>query len=427
MQILQSIRGFNDLLPDDIHEWHEVETILKRIVSQYGYREIRLPVLEKTALFHRSIGEVTDIVEKEMYTFDDRAGESLSLRPEGTAGCARACLEHHLLQERPLRIWYNGPMYRYERPQKGRYRQFYQFGLEAFGIAEPDIDAEILCLTARFWKKLGIDSAVKLKINSLGVPASRNEYRQVLVEYFEKHHDSLDADSQRRLYSNPLRILDSKNPQLQELIQHAPTLHNYLDEESARHFKQLQNFLNHMGVNFEIEPRIVRGLDYYTKTVFEWQTDLLGSQNAVCAGGRYDGLIKNLGGKETPGIGFSIGIERVIALRQLLNVQSAQPAKTDVCFIVQGISARAEALKIAEQLREALPKLCFMQHCSDSSFKAQFKWADKCGARFALILGDDEIKQNKIAIKALCENIPQQLFTFDEAIQFLKTIFEETQ
>ena len=347
-EIIRSVRGMNDILPEMTPYWQAVETSLRRVLESYGYQEVRLPILEKTELFKRSIGEVTDIVEKEMYTFDDRNGDSLTLRPEGTAGCVRAAMEHGLFNQQQ-RLWYMGPMFRHERPQKGRYRQFHQLGVEAYGFSGPDIDAEMILLTARLWKTLGLEN-ITLQINSLGSTEARLQYRQKLVEYYQAHADQLDEDSQRRLLSNPLRILDSKNPDMQALNEAAPKLIDYLDEASAEHFDQLCQTLRQAGVQFEINLRLVRGLDYYGRTVFEWVTDQLGAQGTVCAGGRYDGLIDQLGGKASTAIGFAIGLERLIALLEAGNVLHEVDGP-DAYLVAVGDAAAARSLLLAESLR----------------------------------------------------------------------------
>ncbi|MEJ2644958.1 MAG: histidine--tRNA ligase [Gammaproteobacteria bacterium] len=412
--VIQAIRGMNDILPDQSSAWQHIEDIARGVLRAYGYREIRLPLLEKTELFKRSIGEVTDIVEKEMYTFEDRNGDSLTLRPEGTAGCVRAGIQHGLLHNQVQRLWYLGPMFRHERPQKGRYRQFHQIGVETFGMEGPDVDAELILLTARLWQALGVRD-VTLQLNSLGTLESRNAYRQVLVEYLSARMDQLDEDSRRRLNTNPLRILDSKNPQMQELIAAAPRLADYLDADSQAHFDALRAMLDEAGVPYEINPRLVRGLDYYGKTVFEWVTDRLGAQGTVCAGGRYDGLVEFLGGRTTPAVGFAIGLERLIALLEELEV--VPPARDPHAYLVlMGEAAQRRGLALAESLRDALPGLRLQTHCGGGSFKSQFKRADRSGATVALVLGDDEISRGQVAVKPLRgageqEVLPQQALT----------------
>jgi histidyl-tRNA synthetase len=405
----------NDILPEVTPYWQVIETILKDVLAGYGYQEIRFPIVEKTELFKRSIGEVTDIVEKEMYTFEDRNGDSLTLRPEGTAGCVRAAMENGLLNQ-TQRLWYMGPMFRHERPQKGRYRQFHQIGVEAYGFNGPDIDAEMIMLTARLWKALGL-KGVTLQINSLGSTEARLAYRKVLIAYFEQHQSELDEDSQRRLHSNPLRILDSKNPEMQALNDAAPKLIDYLDEESKQHFEQLCQILDSVNIAYEINPRLVRGLDYYGKTVFEWVTDQLGSQGTVCAGGRYDGLVAQLGGKEATAIGFAIGLERLVAL---LEATDALPEikQTDAYLVAVGDQAIAQAAFLTERLRDELPGIRLISHCGGGSFKSQFKRADRSGARWTLILGDEEVSNQTIGIKTMATG-EQQTIKWAELPSFL--------
>jgi histidyl-tRNA synthetase len=396
---IQAIRGMNDILPDQTPAWQYLEDSVRAVLHAYGYREIRLPILEKTELFKRSIGEVTDIVEKEMYTFEDRNGDSLTLRPEGTAGCVRAGIEQGLLYNQQQRLWYMGPMFRHERPQKGRYRQFHQIGVEVFGMAGPDIDAELILMTARIWRRLGIRD-VRLQLNSLGTLEARGRYREALVGYLEQHRASLDEDSLRRLSSNPLRILDSKNPALQAVIEGAPRLADYLDEESRQHFARLCALLDAAGLDYELNPRLVRGLDYYGKTVFEWVTTRLGAQGTVCAGGRYDVLVEFLGGRPTPAVGFAMGIERLIALLEESGV--AFPSQAPHVYIVTvGERAEAHGLVLADRLRDALPELRVLLNGGGGNFKNQFKRADKSGARLALILGDSELDAGQVGIKPL--------------------------
>lgn len=406
---IQAIRGMNDILPMEIFTWQKVEDSLRKLAKQYGYQEVRFPILEKTELFKRCIGDVTDIVEKEMYTFIDRNGESLSLRPEGTAGCVRAGIEKGLLYNQIQRWWYLGPMFRHERPQKGRYRQFYQFGMEVFGLGGCYIDAELILMTARLWDELGLKNQLNLQINSLGSSIARNAHKENLVNYFTRHFEYLDADSQRRLKTNPLRILDSKNPDMQELIQKAPQLLDFLDSESQQDFSILQKILTNMGINFTINPRLVRGLDYYNKTVFEWilTDEQQAAQNTVCAGGRYDKLVEHLGGHATPAVGFAIGLERLINLLPSLN-STASNSATDIYFIAIGDIAIQKALSLAEYLHTELPSIRLVLDVSGDGMKSQFKRADKSGARFALILGNDEIKSNTLSIKNLRRESPQE-------------------
>ena len=411
---IKAIRGMNDILPSQTAIWQHLESILRKTLSSYGYKEIRMPVVEQTNLFARSIGASTDIIEKEMYSFDDRNGESLSLRPEGTAGCVRAGIEHGLLYNQEQRLWYMGPLFRYERPQKGRYRQFHQMGAEVFGLAGPDIDAELILMTARIWKNLGIDHLLRLEINSLGNSAARQNYRAVLVGYFSANTELLDDDSLRRLEINPLRILDSKNPAMQELIQNAPRLIENLDEESELHFKSLCERLDNAGIEYIVNSRLVRGLDYYNRTVFEWITDALGSQGAVCGGGRYDGLVEQLGGKETPGVGFAMGLERLVALLTDLDDNSAKSDNIDVYMARLGEKAEIKALLLAEDLRNILPGLKILTHCGTGNFKKQLKKADKSGASLCLILGDDELVEHRITIKFLREQREQIELSIDD-------------
>ena len=397
-EIIRSIRGMNDILPEVTPYWQAVEAALKKVLTAYGYQEIRFPIVEKTELFSRSIGEVTDIVEKEMYTFADRNEDKLTLRPEGTAGCVRAAMQNGMLNQ-TQRLWYMGPMFRHERPQKGRYRQFHQVGVEAYGFSGPDIDAEMILMTARLWKVLGLKGA-SLQINSLGSTEARLAYRDVLVAYFQMHQDELDEDSQRRLHTNPLRILDSKNPAMQRLNNAAPKLIDHLDTESREEFSILCQTLDKAGLSYEINPRLVRGLDYYGKTVFEWVTDQLGSQGTICAGGRYDGLVAQLGGKSATAIGFAIGLERLISL---LEATGSLPdiEAVDVYLVAVGDAAASQSLLLAEQLRDQLPDLKLITHCGGGSFKNQFKRADRSGARWTFILGDDEIEQQVVGVKTM--------------------------
>lgn len=406
---IQAIRGMNDILPMEIFTWQKVETTFRNLAKQYGYQEVRFPILEKTELFKRCIGDVTDIVEKEMYTFNDRNGESLSLRPEGTAGCVRAGIEKGLLYNQIQRWWYLGPMFRHERPQKGRYRQFHQFGMEVFGIQSSYIDAELILMTARFWDELGLKNQLSLQINSLGSSVARKAHKADLLSYFNQHVKHLDEDSQRRLKTNPLRILDSKNPDMQELIEKAPQLLDFLDSESRQDFNILQKILTDMDIDFTINPRLVRGLDYYNKTVFEWIliNEQQAAQNTVCAGGRYDKLVENLGGHATPAVGFAIGLERLINLLPSSNSITSN-SLPDIYFIALGDSAIQKALSLAEYLRTELSAISLILDVSGDGIKSQFKRADKSGARFALILGDDEVKSNTLGIKNLREESKQE-------------------
>ncbi len=415
-EIIRSIRGMNDILPEVTPYWQAVETALKEVLSGYGYQEIRFPIVEKTELFSRSIGEVTDIVEKEMYTFADRNGDNLTLRPEGTAGCVRAAMQNGMLNQ-TQRLWYMGPMFRHERPQKGRYRQFHQVGVEAYGFSGPDIDAEMILMTARIWKNLGLTGAT-LQINSLGSTEARLAYRDVLIAYFEQHKDELDEDSLRRLHSNPLRILDSKNPAMQALNDAAPKLIEHLDEESRQEFDALCDMLDAAGLEYQINPRLVRGLDYYGKTVFEWVTEHLGSQGTICAGGRYDGLVAQLGGKGATAIGFAIGIERLIALLEATDALPEVPS-VDVYFVAVGDEAAKQSFKIAEQLRDEIGNLKLITHCGGGSFKSQFKRADRSGARWTFILGDDELSQQVVGVKTMATG-EQETVAWDALASYLK-------
>ena len=415
-QSVQAIRGMHDILPDQTPRWQYAEKIIREVLASYCYQEIRLPIVEKTELFKRSIGEVTDIVEKEMYTFNDRNNDSLTLRPEGTAGCLRACLEHGLLHNQLHRLWYCGPMFRHERPQKGRYRQFYQLGLETFGMPGPDIDAEIILLTDRMWTQLGIRDKVRLELNTLGTTEERLVYRERLVDYFKQHIALLDEDSLRRLETNPLRILDSKNRDMKQLIQNAPELMEDMGEDSRSHFETLTQTLDNLGINYALNTRLVRGLDYYGKTVFEWVTDDLGAQGTICAGGRYDGLIEQLGGKENYAIGFAMGMERLLLLmEQLDNVPVER--RVDVYMIRVGVEAEKEGMRLAEKIRDQVDGIKLQINCGGGSFKSQFKKADKSGAEYAIIIGDDEVSRGEVSLKPLRTDQEQKNMTQNEAIQ----------
>ena len=400
-QKIQAIRGMNDLLPTESALWQQVEKIVKNVLNSYGYNEIRTPIVEETALFKRAVGEVTDIVEKEMYTFNDRKDISLTLRPELTAGCVRAGIEHGLLYNQEQRLWYFGPAFRYERPQRGRHRQFHQFGVEVFGLAGPDIDAELILLTARLWKALGIAEYTHLELNSIGSLAARDNYRHALVEFLEQHKDSLDEDCKRRMYTNPLRVLDSKNPSIQELLNQAPKLFDYLDPESKDHFAGLCQLLDANGIKYTVNQRLVRGLDYYNRTVFEWVTNSLGSQGTVCGGGRYDSLVSQLGGRATPAVGFAIGAERLILLIQAVNTQLKSDNNIDVYMISSGNNTRVQAQKLAEKMRDVMPTKRIMTNYGSNDFKKQFSQADKYGAKLAIVIGENEILTNKVVVKNL--------------------------
>lgn len=396
---IQPVRGMNDVLPAQIGAWQRLEQCARELLASYGYEEIRVPIVEQTALFKRAIGEYTDVVEKEMYTFSDQGGESLTLRPEATAGIMRALISNGMLRGQRHKLWCVGPMFRHERPQKGRYRQFNQIDVEAVGIPGPDVDAELIALTARLWRRLGI-GRVRLEINSLGTPESRRAYREKLIEYFRAHEGSLDADSRRRLEGNPLRILDSKNPEMRAVIAGAPLLTDHLDPESREHFAALRATLESIGIPFSVNPRLVRGLDYYSRTVFEWITDALGAQDAVCSGGRYDGLIAQLGGEPTPGIGFAMGVERAVEL--LVQAGQALPQRSaDVYVVVSGARASAAGLGLVERLRDELPGRRLDLNLGGGNFKAQFRRADRSGAALAVIVGDDELSRGVAALKPL--------------------------
>jgi histidyl-tRNA synthetase len=402
---VQVIRGMHDVLPSDMPVWNQLEDNYRALVESYGYRQIRTPIVEKTALFKRSVGEATDIVEKEMYTFDDRNGDSLSLRPENTASVVRAVLESGIVNDQLLRLWYYGPMFRHERPQKGRYRQFQQFGAETFGMAGADVEAELILMASRFWKQLGLDS-ISLQINTLGSNECRIKFREVLVSYLCDHRKSLDEDSLRRLETNPLRVLDSKNPDMQSMINNAPKLQDSLNQESSEHFSQLRDILDHSGVTYDVNPRLVRGLDYYCHTVFEWVTDTLGSQGTVCAGGRYDGLVEQLGGKPNHAAGFAMGCERLISM--LIDQGKADTQHhCDIYLSMRGDDTARIGQKLAEDLRDRHPNLGLIVHAGGGSFKSQMKKADKSGAKVALILGESEIESGSIAVKFLREDRPQ--------------------
>lgn len=413
MAKIQAIRGMNDLLPDVSPIWQYLEQSVQQVLQEFAYREIRMPIVEQTELFKRSIGEVTDIVEKEMYTFEDRNGDSLTLRPEGTASCVRAAEEHGLLYNQTQRLWYRGPMFRHERPQKGRYRQFHQVGVECFGFSTPDIDAEIIMLSARLWEKLGITDHVELELNSLGEPQERAAFKAELVEFLSAHESELDEDSQRRLHTNPLRVLDSKNPNTRAILENAPTLASHFGEETRAHFETLKAYLDAAGINYRINPNLVRGLDYYSKTVFEWVTDSLGAQGTVCAGGRYDGLVEQLGGRSTPGVGFAMGLERlVLMLEELKVIPDSVSQQVDVFIVAAGDGAQQRGFEIAGDLRER-HALRVLQNMGGGSFKSQMKKADKSGAHIALIIGENELQNDQVVIKYL--QTAQDQLTLDRA------------
>ncbi|MFJ5336725.1 histidine--tRNA ligase [Pectobacterium sp. CHL-2024] len=412
---IQAIRGMNDYLPAETALWQRIENSLKQVLSGYGYNEIRLPIVEQTPLFKRAIGEVTDVVEKEMYTFDDRNGDSLTLRPEGTAGCVRAGIEHGILYNQEQRLWYVGPMFRYERPQKGRYRQFHQLGCEVFGLQGPDIDAELILMTARWWRVLGIADHVKLELNSIGSLDARARYREALVAFLEQHKDQLDEDCLRRMYTNPLRVLDTKNPQIQVLLNDAPVLTDYLDDESRAHFEALGELLTQSGIPYTVNPRLVRGLDYYNCTVFEWVTTSLGAQGTVCAGGRYDGMVEQLGGHATPAVGFAMGLERLVLLVQSVNPDFKAQPSVDAYLISSGTGTQVAAMQLAEKLRDALPQLKLMTNYGGGNFKKQFARADKWGARVALVLGENEVAAGQVVVKNLSNGEQDTLAQADVA------------
>lgn len=418
VKAIQSIRGFADILPEHTPTWRFIEHTFRTVLEGYGYEEIRLPYLEPTHLFERSIGEVTDIVEKEMYTFEDRNGESLSLRPEGTAGCVRAGIQHGLFHNSQPRLWYSGAMFRYERPQKGRYRQFHQIGAEVFGLAGPDIDAEMILMTARMLAAIGLGDA-ELQLNTLGTGEARSAYRAKLVDYFSAHRDQLDDDSLRRLETNPLRILDSKNPQLQVLIAEAPSLLDHLDERSRAHFEAVKSTLEACGLDFTVNPRLVRGLDYYTHTVFEWVSDRLGAQGTVCAGGRYDGLVEQIGGRPTPAIGFAVGLERLVTLIEEAG-QSREPAGPQAYVVALGDEAQKASLALAERLRDALPGLRLQVNAGGGSAKSQFKRADRSGAPLALVLAEGELAAGQVTVKDLRGETQQRSLSESALIELLR-------
>ena len=418
----KTIRGMNDLLPETLGTWRYLESEIIQIVESYGFNEIRLPIMERTELFKRSIGEDTDIVEKEMYTFDDRNQESITLRPEATASMVRAGITNGLLHNQQQKMWTMGPMFRYEKPQKGRYRQFYQFNIEAMGYAGPDIDAELIILCARMWKVLRIKN-LSLKINSLGNKNTRAKYREDLINYFSDNLDNLDENSKNRLHSNPLRILDSKNPEMKKLIDEAPILLDYLDSESEEHFNKLKNILSDAGVDFQVNPKLVRGLDYYNRTVFEWETDVLGSQGAVCSGGRYDGLIEKIGGKSTPAIGWAMGMERLVSLYEYTN-EKINKISPHIYIAIDGDEAQKKAFQISEELRELNPKIRIQLNMGGGSFKSQLKRADKSNSNYAIIIGLDELKNDYLSLKSLRRNQEQVTIPFSKINELTNIIFD---
>lgn len=390
----------NDCLPTQSPLWQKVEGIVKNVISAYGYNEVRMPIVEETNLFSRAVGEETDVVSKEMYTFEDRNGDSLTLRPEGTAGCVRSCIQNSLINRDEQRLWYMGPMFRHERPQKGRYRQFHQCGVEVFGLNGPDVDAELIMMTARLWRELGIDKHVRLELNSIGSQEDRADYRTALVAFLEQHIDVLDEDCKRRMHTNPLRVLDTKNPDIQAILGDAPRLSEYLGEESQAHFAGLCELLDAAGIEYTVNERLVRGLDYYNRTVFEWMTESLGSQGTVCGGGRYDGLVEQLGGKATPAVGFAMGLERLVLMMETLGNTDVR-RNVDVYMVTAGEGTLMAGMKLVEELREQVPGLRVMTHFGGGNFKKQFKRADKVGAAVALVLGENEVAEKTVVLKDL--------------------------
>lgn len=423
MKPISGIRGMNDVLPKETPLWQYAEHILSQMAERFGYHEIRFPVLEKTELFLRSVGDHTDIVQKEMYTFPDRSNENLSLRPEGTACCVRAGIEHGLLHNQTAKLWYHASFFRYERPQKGRYRQFHQFGAEMFGLATADSDAELIMLSHEILRAFNLNEHVQLELNSLGSPQARTQYKEILTQYFSKYKNDLNEDEQLRLTHNPLRLLDSKNPALNHIILEAPKLIHHLDEESKIHFESLKNYLSKLNIQFTINPNLVRGLDYYTKTVFEWTTNLLGAQNAVCSGGRYDGLVEKLGGQATPALGFGLGIERLILLlSEKLNIK--MKAKPKIYFITDNDNARMKGMSLAQQVRNHCPDWCVLNYLGNQSIKHQFKKADQSGADIACIIGENELKENTITIKHLRLQMEQISLAEDNLIDTLNGMLQ---
>ncbi len=427
MKKIQAIRGMNDILPTETPVWQYLESTVQRVVQSYAYQEIRFPVLEQTQLFKRSIGEVTDIVEKEMYSFDDRNGENLSLRPEGTACCVRAADEHGLLYNQQQRLWYKGPMFRYERPQKGRYRQFHQIGVEAFGMSGPDIDVELILLTARLWQELGLAQHVRLEVNNIGTAADRRQFGEALISFLQAHEDELDADSKRRLQSNPLRILDSKVPSTQALLVGAPVLSDFVSADTVEHFAQLTQMLSAAKIEFIVNPKLVRGLDYYNNMVFEWITDALGAQGTVCAGGRYDGLVEQLGGRATPGVGFAMGVERlVLMLEELKTVPAAAKQQLDV-FVAVGAGVTAQAMALTETIRSEIPTLRIQCHCGGGKLSNQLKRAFNSGASIAVIVESDTNSATEtleeVKIRHLGEDASNESVSVSELSSKLQALF----
>lgn len=424
---IQNIKGMVDLLPEQTPVWQFIEKTINDVVASFGYEEIRLPIVEYTDLFKRSIGEVTDIVEKEMYTFNDRNEESLTLRPEGTASCVRAAMQHALLDnQQQQKLWYQGPMFRYERPQKGRQRQFHQVGLEAFNIKGAAIDAELIIIGAKLWQKLGVSQHVRLELNTIGQLAERKAYRDALVVHLEQYKDQLDADSQKRLTTNPLRILDSKDPQTQKLLDDAPKLIDFLSDESKAHYAELKQLLDKVGIKYSENPKLVRGLDYYNDTVFEWITESLGAQGTICGGGRYDSLVEQLGGKPVPAVGFALGMERLSLLVQAVSSVNIAFDRADVYFVAAcEAEDYLEAFVIADKLRDALPEMRLIMHCGGGSLKSQMKKADKSGAKYAIIVGSNELEDGVVSIKSLRVADSQMTVAFDELPLKLKTLLAD--
>lgn len=419
---IQAVRGMNDCLPIQSSLWQFAEQAVRNTVAAYGYSEIRTPIVESTDLFKRSIGEVTDIVEKEMYTFDDRNGDSLTLRPEGTACVVRAGNQHGLLYNQEQRLWYMGPMFRHERPQKGRYRQFHQFGVEVYGISDAHADAEVLMMSAYLWKQLGMTEHVRLELNTLGDNHERAQYRDALIAFLEQHLDVLDEESKRRMYSNPLRVLDTKNPDVQTILVDAPKLSDYLGEETTQHFSKLCELLDLAGIQYTVNERLVRGLDYYNRTVFEWVTDSLGAQGTVLAGGRYDGLVEQLGGKASPAVGFAMGIERLVLMLETLELVDTSLSAVDVYVCAMGDNAQNQAMIISQSLREQHRGLRIMKHNSGGNFKKQMKKADQSGAKVVLLFGDNELENDSVTVKYLREDKPQSTMTMSELSTLLKEL-----
>mgnify|MGYP000701346014 FL=1 len=411
---IQAIRGMNDCLPTQSPLWQKVENAVKNVVSAHGYNEVRMPIVEETNLFSRAVGEETDVVSKEMYTFDDRNGDSLTLRPEGTAGCVRSCIQNSLINRDEQRLWYMGPMFRHERPQKGRYRQFHQCGVEVFGLEGPDVDAELIMMTARLWRELGIDKQVRLELNSIGSQEDRVSYRTALVAYLEQHIDVLDEDCKRRMHTNPLRVLDTKNPDVQAILGDAPRLSEYLGEESKQHFAGLCELLDAVGIEYQVNERLVRGLDYYNRTVFEWITDSLGAQGTVCGGGRYDGLVEQLGGKATPAVGFAMGLERLVLMMETLELTEVRRS-VDVYMVAAGEGTMIAGMQLANQLRDTVEGVRVMSHFGGGNFKKQFKRADKVGAVVALVLGENEVADGTVVLKDLVAGTQETLSQADVA------------